>query len=235
MYEYSEFSSLNRFTNLDGIEAKIIGHLIDSDSEYAELFWKILKYDSADALVKEKLSRAEKIELVEGYNTNASGGWIEQTRLFFGPFVDDAWTKECSSVYLYVDSVAPVNAANANVKVSVETVIHSRINALFGDADVIANPGGTNPNDYYYTDDENPAVQYKSRATTLLKCILAELNGLYIDGIGYLMFDGRDADMSERKTSGATLSLFNNRSFFGHQIHFNVEMSGVSDNPACDF
>ena len=40
---YSEYSEANRFINLDGIEGKIVEHLVTSKTKYAEIFWKILK------------------------------------------------------------------------------------------------------------------------------------------------------------------------------------------------
>lgn len=228
-YEYSAYGEYNRFTNLDGIESKIIAHLLTSSSKHANLFWKVLKYDTKDALSCPDLTMAEKLELVEGTADNPTGGITDSTRLFLSPFVDDAWIKQSSSVYIFVDDVYPIDHTRANISVTVETVIHSRINVVYGDADFIANPQ-TNPNDYYYTDSDTPTVKYKSRASVLLKCILAELNGLYLDGIGYLQFT-TDQTLDNSKVRGkATLSLFNGRSFFGHSIKFNLGISGVSDD-----
>lgn len=230
LYKYSEYNSVNRFINIDGLEAKIIEHLMNSSTKYAENFWRILKYDSKDALSCSALTKEEKIKLVDGYGGNSSGGQTEDTRVFFSPFVDDAWVKECSSVYIFVDDIYPLGVTKANVSLTVETVIHAKINAIYGDADFISNPGGTNPNDYYFSNAEAPVVQYKSRATVLLKCILAELNGLYLDGIGYLLFNTQGDSSSGDVKGKAKLSLFNRRSFFGHSVQFNVAMSGVSDD-----
>lgn len=234
-YEYGGYNDFNRFINIDGIECKILEHLITSKTKYAETFWKLLKYDTKDALSKPALSIREKKALVDGFGTNPTGGQTGTIRVFFSPFVDDAWVAECASVYIYVDDIYPVDHLRSTISVSAETVIHSKVNILFGDADLVSNPDGTNPNDYYYKDDESPAVVYKSRATVLLKCILAELNGLYIDGIGYLGFMSQRPIEGDRVQGKATLSLFNNRSFFGHSIRFNVSMSGVSDDPEGGF
>ena len=151
--------------------------------------------------------------------------------MFFSPFVDDAWSDECCSVYIYVDDIYPIDHMRAIVSVLVETVIHSKINAVLSAADEISDPEGTNPNDYFYKDSKNAVVEWKSRASVLLKCLLAELNGLYLDGIGYLTFNTEKNIEGDQTKGKATLSLFNRRSFFGHQIRFNVAMSGISDNP----
>ena len=236
LYEYSEYSQYNRFPNLDGIEAKIAEHLLTSNTKYANAIWKLLKYSTKDALMKPDLTQKERKELIDGFQKKSDQSQITNTRVFLGPFVDDAWTEQCSSIYIFVDEVVPTKAQESNVCVSIETVTHSKINTIYGDADLICNPENTNINDYYYTDMENPTVQLKSRTTVLLKCILAELNGLYIDGIGYLSFDShRIGEGSTEKRSKAELSLFNNRSFFGHSIRFNMFISGISENPQQGF
>ena len=42
----------NRFYNLDSIEERLINFLIKSDSDDANRIWKLLKYNSMDALLK---------------------------------------------------------------------------------------------------------------------------------------------------------------------------------------
>lgn len=229
-YEYSEYNDYNRFINIDGVEAKIIQHLLNSETKYAEYFWKILKYDTVDALSLPNLTKKEKCDLIDGYSTNVLGGQTDSTRVFFSPFVDDAWNKESSSAYIYVKDITPIDHTRATLSVAVETVIHAKINAILGDADELSNKENTNPNDYYYTDPDNPTVVSKSRATVLLKCILAELNGLYIDGIGYLQFDCKQKEDPNTDANRATSSVFNRRSFFGHIVKFELDMSGVSGN-----
>ena len=227
-YEYSYYNDFNRFSNIDGIEAKIIEHLLSSKSKYAENFWKILAYNEMDALSRKDLTRTEKQKLVDGYEGEPLSHLTDSVRLFLSPFVDESWTKESSSVYIFVDDIYPIDQGRAVVSVTVETVIHSKINVIYGDADMLANPEGTNPNDYYYKDDVNPTVRLKSRASVLLECLLGELNGLYIDGIGYLQFNNNKTLNGGTVNGKAKLTLFNNRSFFGHSIQFNVAMSGVS-------
>ena len=235
-YQYSEYNDFNRVTNIDGIEGKIIEHLINSNTKNAETFWKILKYDSKDALIQANLSKQEKMELIEGYGSNPTGGQTGTTRLFLSPFSDDAWNQECSSVYMYVDDVYPIDHMRANLVVTIETVTHIKVNVLYGDADTEANPN-TNPNDYYYTDLDNPTVRFKARSSVLVKCILAELNGLYLDGIGYLQFNINTAipGLGSKVEGNAKMTVYNRRSYFGHKINFNMAISGVSSDPAKGF
>ena len=172
--------------------------------------------------------------MVDGNSSNTQGGQTGSTRVFVSPFVYDASETESTYVHIYVDDIHPMDHMRSVVSVTIETVVHALSNAIIGDADLESNPE-TNPNDYYYKDPNNPVVQIKSRATVLLKCIIAELNGLYIDGIGYLQFNVNFAFEGEKRKGYATLSLFNDRSFFGHKIQFNVPISGISENPADSF
>ena len=150
------------------------------------------------------------------------------------PFVDDAWEIQISSVYIFVDDVFPIDLAKAKVSLTIETVIHSKLNNIAGNSwsPTETDKDGNNPNDFYYKDDTEIVVERKSRATTLLKCILAELNGLYIDGVGYLEFTPVTNKTAEK--GQARLSLFNRRSFFGHSVQMLVNMSGVSDSAEDD-
>lgn len=223
MYEYDQNNDFNRFINLDGIESKLVQHLMSSTSKYADQIWKILKYPTKEALSMPSLTEKEKKDIIHEIET-------DRGRISFSPFVYDGQTDETTTLRIFVNSVYPIDHLRSDVFVNIQVVVHSNINILYGDADTISNPDGTNANDYYFSNDESPAVIYKSRATTLLKCILAEFNGLYIDGIGYLQFNNsRTADNRSMRTS-SEFDLFNGHAFFGYSIKLGVTMSGISDS-----
>ena len=100
--------------------------------------------------------------------------------------------------------------------------------------DFVAHPTVTNPNDYYESDTA-PVVQYKSRESVLLKCVLAELNGLFIDGVGYVQFNTHKLIEGRNIGSQAAMSVYDGRSFYGHRILFNIPMSGMSETPDFGF
>ena len=221
---YSDYNSCNRFQNLDGIEAKIVEHLVNSDSKHADLFWKILKYNDLYALSQPSVSKDERMKMI-----NNDNGETTTKRVFFAPFVDDAWEVQCSSVYIFIEDITPIDHTRAVVGVAIETIVHSKISAIAGDGDPESSPrpDTVNPND---SDSQGSiVVPFKSRESVLLKCVLAELNGLYIDGVGYLVLDNFDA-RGEKVRGKATMPLFNNRSFYGHSVKFLTEISGVSDD-----
>ncbi len=231
--EEDEYSESNRFQNLDGIEYKIVQILLNSDNKYANNVWRILKYDTQDALNKPALTHEEKLELIGGTPQNMKvnqgvGSDEIKTRVFLYPFVNEARTLQATSIYIYVNKIEPINIGQSNVDIVIETVTHANLGEVLTDADIVSNPEETNPNDYHYTDEENPYVEYKSRATVLLKSLLAALNGKYIDGVDTLNFTKAAKGL---ETNGkAEMNMYNRRSFFGHTIHFNATMSGLSDS-----
>lgn len=227
--EYSDYTLYNRFENLDSIETKVLEHLIYSTSKHANNFWKLLKHNTLNALSLPDVSIEERLELV-----NNDSGYPDNKRVFLSPFMDDAWEVQCSSVYIFTERIKPIDPMKAVVGITVETVTHSKISIINGDGDPDLNENkvddqgnivqyGANPND---TNNQGSiVVPVKNRETVLIKSLLAELNGLYLDGIGYLALAPNSLVPSEVK-----MPLFNSRSFYGHSLQFIVEVSGVSSS-----
>ena len=221
-----QYRQANRLSNLDAIEGKMVYHLINSESHYAEDLWRLLKYDTMDALSKDTLTRDEKKALV--FNTdNGSPDAVSGVRVFLSPFVDDAQKHQNTSIYIYVAKVVPVKSQaglySAEVSINVETIVHSQIAVVYGNGDPILNPYA-NPNDS--NEEGDLMAVYKNRATVLIKDIVAEFNGLYLDGVGELGLQS----LSDLK-SGVESSEWNSKSFFGHRITFTMTVSGVSASP----
>ena len=216
--EYSDYNEMNRFANLDSIEDKILQHLLHHKTKHTKNIWKLLKYATLNALSEEEVSLSDCLSLI-----NRDTGYPTDKRVFLSPFVDDAWAVECSSLYIFVDKIKPIDHTRAAIYVTVETVTHSKISVINGDGDSDLNPDA-NPND---SDINNEViVDIKNRETVLVKSLLAELNGLYLDGIGYLQMNKLENDVS----GDVSMPLFNGRSYYGHRINFVVEMSGISES-----
>lgn len=225
--EYSEYNDMNRYENLDSVETKILQHLIYSNTKHANNFWKLLKYNTLNALSEPDLTVAERLELV-----NNDSGYPTDKRVFLAPFVDDAWAEQCSSAYIFMERINPVNASTSFVTITVELVTHSKVAVVNGDGDPLLNEEA-NPND---TNEEGEViVPIKNRESILVKSILAELNGLYLDGIGYLQMNtlahgpqSKDGYGNKTISGEVSMPLFSSRSFYGHSIKFVMEISGVS-------
>lgn len=226
--EMYDGNAYNRFTNLDNVEWNIIWHLINSETKFADNIWKILKYDTEDCLLRDSVSRKDRINLVYTGNGDAS-----LSRVFMTPFVDDAWDRQSSLLHVYLENIEAQNHLISVVWVNFETIVHNKISNIISDSadgpkshtpgEGECNKGTTNPVEF--KQDGEPWVSYKSRATTLLKSVLAEFNGAFVNGVGMLQFNSK---LSQKAKSQK--NLWNNRKFFGHTTSMCTLMSGVSDN-----
>lgn len=203
--------AFNRFVNLDSIEDRIINYLINSTTKNAERIWKLLKYGTLDALMKENLTREEKSKLIYRGEENQT-----DKRIFMQSYLDDSFTVQCSLLKFYIDSVVPVNHLRALVNIGVDIMSHSKIQVVYNDSmDDIENPET-------YRDVEKNIV-YKNRNTVLLKCILAELNGAEIEGVGQLQFNQQLSPFNQSRSG-----IFDNKNYNGSKNILVVQMSGVS-------
>lgn len=214
-------SAFNRYTNLDNIEWKIIDFLIHSKSKYANYLWKILKYDTEDCLSQPDLTEDEKYALVYKNNGDAT-----PFRVFMNPFVDDAWEEQTSLLHIYVYGINPQNQVTGKVHVCFECIIHNKISNIFGDASEY-NPR-TNPVELDSSGET--VIPYKSRATEMLKDVIAALNGQMINGVGVLQFNETLSPYDAAKAS-----LWNSKSFFGYRVIMTSLISGVSECSDCGY
>lgn len=222
MQTYFNDKGYNRYNNLDGIEWRVIDAIVKSDSKYAKYIWKMLKYNKPDCLSNpdnKELTNKEKYSLI--YRDN---GESSSKKVFMLPFIDDGWTEQASRLNIYVSRIDPKDYVVSKVDLTIEIVVHNKINNIYGDAmegDPLSNPTETD-------DDGNILIPSKSRATTLLKCVSALLNGLYVEGVGEL-------ELNEQVSPycGAKSYVWNNRTYFGYTLTFSTLMGQVSENPSC--
>ena len=211
-------NAYNRLVNLDNIEFRIVDFLAKSENKYAQNIFKILKYDAEDCLYQDNLSYEEKMELLYKNNGEASS-----ERIYLSPYIDDAYTIQSSHLHIYVYSVFPLNHLESTVNIGIETIVHNKIANIYGDASLYSS--STNPSEL--GPDGQPIIIYKSRASELLKCVLASLNGYFVAGVGTLQFNSKLTG-SESK---AKMSLWNGKKFFGHMTILSTILSGVSGTP----
>lgn len=216
---FQENEAFNRYINLDGVEWRVINALINSNSKYAQNLWKLLKYPTEDCLFQPDLTLEEKMQLI--YVDN---GLSNDKRVFMAPFVDDAWTEQASRLDVFTYSIFPQNHISSQIGVGLEIVVHNKINNILGEASL--DSPVSNPSEI--TSSGELLVPYKSRSTTMLKSVLAELNGSFINGVGYLQHNAKGYSESTTKSK-----VWNNRAYLGFQTVMYTLMSGASDN--CSF
>ena len=211
----------NRFTNLDGIEDRIIYYLLSPKNktprqlEKVHTIWRILYYNDIDALIDDEEhplpSFKEICELISNDNQQ-----LTSKRIFRSPRLEDGWNEQCSMLKIYVDTIIPDNHLRAVVNVGIDVVVNTKIiNLAVPDEE---------KNTYI---DEFDGVTYgvstKSRVTTLVQCVLDLLNGASVQGVGKMIFSRQQSIFNE-----AQYGLWNNRNFEGIKLVIGCSMSGVS-------
>jgi hypothetical protein len=218
---YDDDVEYNRYENLDGIEDKIIYYLLSEQNKNdwqlkaVHNIWRLLYYNNAGCLLDDEEHPLPKFSNIAKMIDNNS---LEQAnkRIFRAPFVEDAFTDECTQLRIYVDGISPQNHLLGTISIGIEVIIHNKltnvINNLYDKNDNLINPT-----------EEYPLVTYKNRATVLLKNIIALLNGVDIAGVGKMKFTQENNRFCQSK-----LGVWNNRNYYGYRSIFTCMMSGVS-------
>ena len=148
-------SSYNQYDGLQNFTLLIIQHLMLNNED----IWKLLKYDTQDALEKPNLTREEKAKLIY---PGASGGDMDDYRVFRTPYLDDLTTNQQAQLRVYLESITPDTRLYGTVDVNIEVICHVKMIEL---------------NDY------------QNRAESIVWQIIKTLNGADVGGIGKLFFD----------------------------------------------
>ena len=201
----------NRFYNLDSIEERLINFLIKSDSDDANRIWKLLKYNSMEALLKENLTRKERSKLIDEGNGDQS-----TYRVFKQSFIEDAFVEEASLLKFYIDSTIPVNHLVSTVNIGIDIMTHNKMQLVYNDStDELEN-------EPLYREIEKNIIT-KNRNSVLLKCLLSEFNGKYVEGVGQLQFNQQLCYYSQARNG-----IFNNKNYNGFKLLIACQMSGVN-------
>lgn len=148
-------SSYNQYDGLQNFTLFIIQHLMLNNED----IWKLLKYDTQDALEKPNLTREEKAKLIY---PGASGGDMDDYRVFRTPYLDDLTTNQQAQLRVYLESITPDTRLYGTVDVNIEVICHVKMVEL---------------NDY------------QNRAESIVWQVIKTLNGADVGGIGKLFFD----------------------------------------------
>jgi len=122
----SEFENIgatayNKYEGLPLLAYKCITHLLDVN----ETIFKLLYYDSPDALDKTDLSAATKRSLIfQGQEK------MEDYRIFMDSGQSDAWTTETTVLCIYPFDINPLNRTIGVTTLAFEVYSHYKINHL---------------------------------------------------------------------------------------------------------
>lgn len=115
-----EYATYESMTNLS---YKIIEHLMTNPD--AEIIWKLLKYNDADAYSRPNLTTEEKAKLI--YNGEAI---LSNYNVFFDYMMDDAEDEMKTLLRIYPAEIYPQNRVTGICTINIEVFTHGKINHL---------------------------------------------------------------------------------------------------------
>lgn len=145
----------NRYNTIRDIGYLLISELIKNNDD----IWRLLKYNTPDALTRDFLTLDEKRELIFDGITNPDS---EQYRVFRQPFLDDAFEEQVTQLRCYLLSINPENRSVGTVTYAFETVCHLKIMSL---------------------------ANYENRLEVMVQQIMQTLNGVHVGAVGEFVFD----------------------------------------------
>ena len=117
-------------------------------------------------------------------------------------------------------------AGYCHVQPGEELCYHAHMHALPVNANLKEKLFGNDELD----EDGNPVIIYKNRASTMLKSILADINGQMVAGVGMLQFNTQ-----LHAEDVARMSLWNARKFYGFSTIVSTLLSGASTTSGCGY
>lgn len=181
----------NTFQNIDTLEFNVIKVLFQNED-----LWKLIKYDSNDALspLKSNLTISEKRSLI--WNGELTDDKVDSSkyRVFKQSSTDDSFGDRNTQLRVYIGEINPENIKMSTVDIFIEIITHSKLNGLI--------------------DTE------RNRVSSLLKNVLGTLNGSDIEGIGKLYFN-----QEETRRNKARYALNNSKNYFGYLIVMSTKIS----------
>lgn len=113
----------NKLTGFSDLCTNILNFLMAEN----ENLWKLLFYDTPDALEKPNLTMEQKRSLIYG-----GVGDSEDYRVFRCPYMDDAVTKELTQMRHYVMTVTPENRSVSVIDFAFDCITHVKLSNLEG-------------------------------------------------------------------------------------------------------
>ncbi len=169
MNSNQNIQSYNNFLEMPLIPHKIIEYLFASETEVAEMIWKLLKYNDIDCLNKPNLTQSEKAEL------RWTGSSKQETfKLFIKPTISDSLVNSDMQniLKIYRLRTTPNNNLSATIDVRFELITNENSS--------IVKYNGV----------------YCERLDVLEACILSLFNGKDI-GVGIMEFSLQNSRLSQ--------------------------------------
>lgn len=150
-------SAFNKYNDMPQIPYKILLHLMESNNN----LFKLLKYNTKDALQQPILTFEEKRELL--YIDEESE---DEFRIFLKPLIGDEITIACTQLRFYKLAITPTNNINSVLNYEFDILCGEKMSIVY---------------------DENGIPC--SRIDLIERELLQELNGYDAFGVGYFQFN----------------------------------------------
>lgn len=118
----------NNFRDVPKFPYQIFLYLMNNDN-----LFKLLKYDTADALSKPNLTIDEKRELLYVDNPNKDE---TQFNIFLKPLVSDELTKQCTQLRFYKTNISPTNNIMSTLLFRFDIIIGSKMGLIYDEDDI---------------------------------------------------------------------------------------------------
>lgn len=115
------FNAYNKFIGYENLSYRVIEYLINNN----ENVWKMLKYNSPDALSQPNLTIVEKAGLIYQGETDS-----EPFRVFRDSFTDDATTEQITQLRIFPAGTNPENRIVAIQDIQLQIIVHTKINHM---------------------------------------------------------------------------------------------------------
>lgn len=116
-------SQFNTYKGISKIGYRVIEYLMLNN----EPLWKLLKFDTPDALSKPALTLDQKASLI--FNGN---GDSESFKVFRSPYDDDMFTRQSSQMRVYLTTIYPDNSARGTISISIDLLTHVKLSNIDG-------------------------------------------------------------------------------------------------------
>ena len=113
----------NKFSGFSDLCYNIISYLMTNN----ENIWKLLKYNTPDALSRPNLSIQEKRALIFNGNNDS-----EDFKVYRSPFLDESFTKQTSQLRVYALTVLPDNRSLSTIDFAIDCLTHIKLVNLDG-------------------------------------------------------------------------------------------------------
>lgn len=118
---FEDSLAYNQYSGIEMMPYKIIAHLIENNED----IFKLLKYNTSNALECVNLTLEEKVNLIYKGESDST-----PFKIFMQPITDDAFPENSTQFRVYIDNIIPNDQIRGLTTFVFEIFCHNKINTL---------------------------------------------------------------------------------------------------------